>query len=156
MMSNISNTGIEIIIAGLSSGFLAQLIKTVTYIACYRKFNFRLLVQTGGMPSSHSSSMCSMATSTGLISGFKSVDFAIALGVALIVMYDAAGLRQAAGKMAMTLNRITEDFYKHHPEHIPDRLRELLGHTPYEVFIGALFGISLSIILHNYLVHMSS
>jgi uncharacterized protein len=126
MATMIGGTGLEVIVAGFTSGLLAQLIKTITHIACYRRLNFRLLVQTGGMPSSHSSSMSSMATSAGLVSGFSSVDFAIALGVALVVMYDAAGLRQAAGKMASILNRMTEDFYGQHPEKIPDRLRELL------------------------------
>ena len=150
-MVNIAGNGFEIITVGLIGGFLAQMIKMLSYTAFYRKVNFKLLVQTGGMPSSHSSSVTAMATSTGLISGFSSVDFAIAIGIALIVMYDAAGVRQAAGKMAGILNRITEDFYKHHPEHIPDRLRELLGHTPFEVFIGALFGIGLAIMLHDYL-----
>lgn len=150
-MAGIGGTGLEVILAGLTSGLLAQLIKFLSYTACYRKPNFRLMVQTGGMPSSHSSSMTALATSVGLVSGFASVDFAIALGVALVVMYDAAGVRQAAGKMAGILNRMTEDFYKHHPEHIPDRLRELLGHTPFEVFVGALFGIGLSLMLHDYL-----
>lgn len=152
-MVAVAGTGVEVMIAGFTGGFLAQLIKTLMYVAYHQKLNFRLLVQTGGMPSSHSSSMTSMATSAGLVSGFSSVDFAIALGVALVVMYDAAGVRQAAGKMAVILNRMTEDFYKHKPEHIPDRLRELLGHTPYEVFVGAIFGVSLSFVLHEYLQH---
>lgn len=153
-MAQIAGTGIEVIVASMTSGLLAQAIKMFSYIVFYKEFNFRLLVQTGGMPSSHSSSMCAMATSVGLVSGFSSVDFAIALGFALIVMYDAAGVRRAAGKMAGILNRMAEDFYKHHPEHIPDRIRELLGHTPFEVFIGALFGIVLSIIIHDYVAAM--
>lgn len=153
-MPAVAGTGIEVIMAGFSSGLLAQLIKFVTCLIHHKKINFRLLVATGGMPSSHSSTMSSMATSVGLVSGFSSVDFAIALGVSLVVMYDAAGVRQAAGKMAGILNRMTEDFYRHHPEHIPDRLRELLGHTPFEVFVGALFGIGLSIIYHDFLIHL--
>jgi uncharacterized protein len=151
-MVTIGGTGIEVIISGLSSGFIAQLIKTGTYLICYRRPNFRLLVQTGGMPSSHSSSMTAMATSVGLVSGFTSIEFSIAVALALVVMYDAAGVRRAAGKMAGILNRMTEDFYKHHPGHIPDRIRELLGHTPFEVFVGALFGIGLAIIFHDYLL----
>ncbi len=148
----ISGSGIEVIVVSGLSGLLAQLIKMVSFVAFYRKLNFRILVQTGGMPSSHSSTMSALATSVGLVSGFRSVDFAIAFGLAVVVMYDAAGVRQAAGKMAGILNRMTEDFYKHHPEKIPDRLRELLGHTPFEVFVGALFGISLAIIFHDYFV----
>ncbi len=152
-MVTIGGTGYEVIIAGLLSGLIAQLIKMLSYTLYYRKINFRLLVQTGGMPSSHSSSMCAMATSAGLVSGFSSVDFAIAVGFAMVVMYDAAGVRQAAGKMAGILNRMTEDFYKHHSEHIPDRLRELLGNTPFEVFVGALFGIGWAMIVHQYFAH---
>jgi uncharacterized protein len=152
-MASMLNTGYEVMTAGALGGFLAQFFKLVTALIRRRSINFRVLVQTGGMPSSHSSSMTAMATSVGLILGFASVEFAIALGVALVVMYDAAGVRQAAGKMAGILNRITDDFYKHHPEHIPVRLRELLGHTPYEVFVGALLGITLSITIHQILLH---
>jgi len=155
MLASISNTGLEIIIAGALSGTLAQLIKVATYMILHKSINFRRFVQTGGMPSSHSSSMTALATSVGLISGFTSVDFAIAFGLAMVVMYDAAGLRQAAGKMAGILNRMAEDFYKHHPGHIPDRIRELLGHTPFEVFVGALFGITLSVILHQWFISMA-
>lgn len=150
-MATLYNTGIEVILAGSISGLLAQFIKLAVYTTRYRLMNFKLIVQTGGMPSSHSASMTGMATSVGLVSGFRSVDFAIALGVALVVMYDAAGLRRAAGRMAGILNRITEDFYKHHPEHLPDRIRELLGHTPFEVFVGGLLGIGLSMFIHDYL-----
>jgi acid phosphatase family membrane protein YuiD len=92
-----------------------------------------------------------MATSVGLVSGWLSVDFAIALGVAMVVMYDAAGLRRAAGRMAGVLNHMMEEVYRHHSESIPERLRELLGHTPFEVFVGALFGIVWSIVLHAWL-----
>lgn len=149
-MATIGGTGYEVIFVSALSGLSAQIIKMLSYLAYYKKPNFRLLVQTGGMPSSHSSLMSAMAASVGLVSGFESVDFAIALAIALVVMYDAAGVRRAAGKMAGILNRMTEDFYKHHPEHIPDRLRELLGHTPFEVFVGSLFGIGLAVIMHEY------
>jgi uncharacterized protein len=149
-MSAIGGTGTEVIIVAFSSGLIAQLIKMLSYVTYYHKLNFRLLVQTGGMPSSHSSIMSALGTSVGLVSGYSSVEFAIALAVALVVMYDAAGVRQAAGKMAGILNRMTEDFYQHQPERIPDRLRELLGHTPFEVFVGALFGIGWAVILHDY------
>lgn len=151
-MATFYNTGEEIIASGITAAFAAQLIKFFAYWIGNRKPDFKWLFQTGGMPSSHSSAMSGMATSVGLISGFESVDFAIALGVALVVMYDAAGLRRAAGRMASILNRITEDFYQHHPETLPGRLRELLGHTPFEVFIGALFGILISIAVHQRLI----
>ena len=151
-MSNFYNTGQEIIVTGLFSAFSAQLIKFGAYWIASKKLDFKWLFQTGGMPSSHSSAMTAMATSVGFISGFNSVDFAISLGIALVVMYDAACVRRAAGRMAGILNKITEDFYQHHPETFPDRLRELLGHTPFEVFVGALFGVLIAIAVHQHLI----
>lgn len=148
----IANTGIEIIVSASVCALSAQLVKLVGYYIQHRQLDFKLFVQTGGMPSSHTATMASLATGVGLISGFTSVDFAIALGIAMVVMYDAAGVRRAAGRMAGILNKMTEDFYKHHPEHLPDRIRELLGHTPFEVFIGAIYGCVLTIALHEYLM----
>lgn len=137
-------------LAGMTAGLTAQLSKIVLYLIQKKPVNFQLLVQTGGMPSSHSSSMSALAYSVGLISGFTSVIFAVALGVAVVVMYDAAGVRRAAGKMAGILNKITEDIYLHHPDQVPERLRELLGHTPYEVMVGCLLGVATAYGLHEY------
>lgn len=145
----VASTGLEVILAGSLSGLSAQLIKFVATMFRHRRIDFHVLVSTGGMPSSHSATMSSMATSVGLVSGWLSVDFAIALGVALVVMYDAAGLRRAAGRMAGVLNHMMEEMYRNHPEMIPERLRELLGHTPFEVFVGALFGIVWSVVMHR-------
>lgn len=144
----IAHTGYEVICSGFMGAFAAQLIKFIAYGLVRRKIDFRWMIQTGGMPSSHSGAMCGMATSVGLVAGWDSVSFAIAFGVALVVMYDAAGLRRAAGRMAAILNRITEDFYAHHAETIPDRIRELLGHTPFEVLVGALLGILIACYNH--------
>ncbi|MBY0404412.1 MAG: divergent PAP2 family protein [Cyanobacteria bacterium] len=147
-MITVANSGLEIMLAGSLSGLLAQVGKMFLHLVQRKPVNFRLLVQTGGMPSSHSSSMTGMAYSVGLVEGFTSVTFAIALGLALVVMYDAAGVRQAAGKMAGILNKITEDIYLHNPDQLPERLRELLGHTPYEVMAGASLGIVTAIVIH--------
>ncbi|MEB3288067.1 MAG: divergent PAP2 family protein [Vampirovibrionales bacterium] len=133
--------GVEVLLSSASAALMAQLFKFFWYLAIGRSINFRILVQTGGMPSSHSASMVALATSVGLLDGFNSTIFAVAAGIAMIVMYDAAGLRQAAGKMAGILNKITEDIYSSHPDQVPYRLRELLGHTPFEVLVGALLGI---------------
>jgi acid phosphatase family membrane protein YuiD len=153
-VGQIAGTGIEVIISGLSAGFMAQVLKIIWYLAQRRPVNFRVLVETGGMPSSHSSSMMGMAWSVGLITGFTSVIFSVALGVALVVMYDAAGVRRSAGKMAGILNKITEDLYLHHPDQVPERLRELLGHTPVEVLVGAFLGISIAYATHVRLLGM--
>lgn len=144
----IAHTGYEVICSGFMGAFSAQLIKFIAYGLANRRLDFKWLIQTGGMPSSHSGAMCAMATSVGLVSGWDSVDFAIAMGVSLVVMYDAAGLRRSAGRMASVLNRITEDFYANHAETIPDRLRELLGHTPFEVLVGAILGAMIACYYH--------
>ncbi|HKM17066.1 MAG TPA: divergent PAP2 family protein [Limnochordia bacterium] len=119
---------------------IAQLVKTVIFAVNEKRLNFRRLVGTGGMPSSHATFVTALATGVGLIEGFDTAIFALAAAFALVVMYDAAGVRRAAGKQAMVLNRIINDIYK--KDFHPQRLRELLGHTPFEVLVGAVFGIT--------------
>jgi uncharacterized protein len=92
------------------------------------------------MPSSHSCCTMGMAVSVGLIEGFNSVPFAIALCLAMIVMYDAAGLRRTVGLQAKVLNTIMEELFSDHPHLSPERIKEFLGHTPVEVFAGAALG----------------
>jgi acid phosphatase family membrane protein YuiD len=145
---SIAGTSLEVILAGASSALAAQLFKMIWYLCSGKGINFRILVQTGGMPSSHSALMVAMAVSVGLIDGFQSTIFAVATGIAVIVMYDAAGLRQAAGKMAGILNKLTEDIYTDHPDRFPERLRELLGHTPFEVIVGAFLGAAVAAVYH--------
>ncbi len=147
-MSSIAGTGVEIILSGFTAALMAQLMKFLWYKAMGKPINFRLLVETGGMPSSHSASMVAMATSTGLIEGFTSTFFALSFGIAMIVMYDAAGVRRAAGRMAGILNKISEDIYTDHPDRVPERLRELLGHTPVEVIVGAFLGAATAYAYH--------
>ena len=107
-----------------------------------------MFTTTGGMPSSHAAGVMGLSTTVGQICGFNSIEFAIALGYAFIVMYDAAGVRRAAGKQAACLNRIIMDVYKQELKEAGGKLKELLGHTPLQVFIGALFGIAYSYYIH--------
>ena len=144
----IGNTGYELIITGIVAAVLAQIMKFTGHIIRFKEINLSVLFTTGGMPSSHSAGVCAMATSAGLISGFNSVDFAIATGLALVVMYDAAGIRRAAGKMAVTLNMIMEDVYEHSHQEAGEKLKELLGHTPFEVFVGSVWGIFVAWAIH--------
>jgi acid phosphatase family membrane protein YuiD len=104
------------------------------------RWNLRRFVETGGMPSSHSAAVASLSTAVGLQEGFTSAVFGVTLYFSLIVMYDAAGLRRAAGKQAAVLNRLIERHFQH-PEDDTQRLMELLGHTPFEVLIGGLLGV---------------
>ena len=144
------NTSYEVITNGLESAIVAQILKFIGHAIKTKKLDFQVLATTGGMPSSHTGGVVSLSTTVGLICGFDSVEFAIAIGYALVVMYDAAGLRRSTGKIAASLNKICEDYYSQ--GQIPmERLKELLGHTPFEVFVGALLGAFIAFINHFYL-----
>lgn len=147
----IAGNGYEVIFCGITSAFFAQVVKFVLFTLKNRKVNFKIFSTTGGMPSSHSAGVMALSTSAGLIEGFDSAIFAVSLGFALIIMYDAAGLRRAAGKTAACLNRMMEDFYYHDLQSVGGKLKELLGHTPFEVFVGAIFGIAYAYLCHIYL-----
>lgn len=123
------------------SWLAAQILKVIIYYARNRKLDFHYLISSGGMPSSHSSVVCSCATSVGLIDGWSSISFAITVVLAFIVMYDAANVRKAAGEQAKILNYIMEHRKEMRPEFLSKELKELLGHTPLQVFGGALLGI---------------
>lgn len=153
MIENISNSGYEALASGLLAAFFAQVIKFIIFTIQSKKINFKIFTTTGGMPSSHSAGVMSLSTTVGLVEGFDSMFFAIALGYALITMYDAAGVRRAAGKTAACLNRMMEDFYKHDVQAIGGKLKELLGHTPFEVIMGAIFGVLFAFAFHQYLLN---
>ena len=103
------------------------------------------------MPSSHTAGVIALSTSVALIEGIDSISFAIAIGFSLVIMQDAAGLRRAAGKTAATLNRLVDEFVQKNQEVKPYAvLKELLGHTPLEVFCGMLLGIAISLVVHYF------
>ena len=146
--STIENNGYEVIICGVASAFFAQVIKFILFTIKTRRVNFKIFSTTGGMPSSHSAGVMGLSTIVGIIQGFDSALFAVSLGFSLIIMYDAAGLRRAAGKTAACLNRMMDDFYHHDMQAAGGKLKELLGHTPLEVFVGAVFGICFAYLFH--------
>lgn len=148
----IANTGIEVVLSALIAAFSAQFLKSIFYYKKNKKINFKILTETGGMPSSHSAFVIALTTSVAAINGYRSVEAAIAFGFALVVMYDAAGLRRAAGKMATVLNKIVDEVYSEKPIHTSDRLIELLGHTPIEVIMGGILGVVVAIGYHKILV----
>lgn len=135
----------KLLTVSLFACILAQFIKVSVDTVVNRKFSFRYLVSTGGMPSSHSALVGALATAVGISLGWASPEFAIASIFAGIVMYDAAGVRQAAGKQAKVLNQIMEEFLQHE-DFNEERLKELLGHTPIQVLAGLLLGVSCSVI----------
>ncbi len=134
----------------LSVGFIVQAYKGFNAFLRTRRWNLRRFVETGGMPSSHSASVAALSTAVGLWHGFDTALFSVTLYFSLIVMYDAAGLRRAAGRQARVLNRLIERHFQH-PEQETQRLMELLGHTPFEVFIGASLGVSSAILWYRVL-----
>ena len=134
------NTGSEVLINGIIAACIAQALKVMFFFIKNKKINFKIFTTTGGMPSSHSAGVIGIATSVGLIDGFNSVTFAIAFGYSLVVMYDAAGVRRAAGKQAKLLNKIIDTPGLSNVQ-VQEKLVEVLGHTPIQVLVGALLGI---------------
>ncbi|MBC6420695.1 MAG: divergent PAP2 family protein [Hormoscilla sp. SP5CHS1] len=137
----------RVLLVSLIACSIAQALKLVVDLVKNQKLNVRALVTTGGMPSSHSTLVTALATEVGQQTGWESPDFAIATIFAIIVMYDAAGVRQAAGKQARILNQIIDQLFQEKPEFNEDRLKELLGHTPFQVIVGFMLGVGISFIV---------
>lgn len=141
--------------ASLAGIGLAQFIKIPLHYITNRTWNWGLLFSTGGMPSSHSAAVTGLATAVGISEGFGSAYFAISSIFAIIVMFDAAGVRRHAGNHAVLLNFLLEEFnllkkelqvLRMKAEHEKrEKLKELLGHQPIEVFVGAWLGIFLAL-----------
>ena len=129
------------------SWFVAQTIKVILGVIREKRFNFKWFVGSGGMPSSHVALTCGLATSIGLFHGFDSGLFALAFTVLVITMFDAQGVRRHSGKQAEALNRILDDLYAHKGIQ-PDRLKELFGHSPKEVFAGGVVGIVIASLIY--------
>lgn len=159
-----SLTGNYIINIGFLSWFAAQFIKTLLAYLPSRKVSWERMVGSGGMPSSHSSLVCSVAVGMAHKTGFTSPEFALAVVLAGIVMYDAMGVRRAAGEQAKVLNRMAVDFREvfqmlreeldaltrgesDRPAEQPKTLKEFIGHTPLEVLCGAVLGIVIALVV---------
>jgi len=143
--------------AAAASWLIAQIIKTLTYIFKHKKFSAERFWGAGGMPSSHAAAVCALATAIAVIEGLNSHTFALATLLALVVMYDASGVRRAAGMHAREINKIRKiieqlSFEMRKPgaknldETKAQLLKELLGHSPFEVFMGALLGIAIGLL----------
>ena len=134
----------RILLISIFSCFLAQFLKIFT--GKEKRIDLKRIIISGGMPSSHSSFVTSLAMLVGFDKGFASTEFAITAVFALIVMYDASGVRRAVGKQAELLNQIVDDFF-HGKFDQHEKLKELVGHTPKEVLFGALLGIIIGIVM---------
>jgi len=133
-------TNNKVLLACFIAWFIAQILKIILTFYSSKKIDITRFVGSGGMPSSHTSFVMALSTSIGRMYGWNSALFAVALCFAFVVMYDAAGVRRAAGNQAKLLNIIIEDLAHNKPiEH--EKLKELIGHTPKEVLAGAVLGI---------------
>lgn len=138
----------SILVTAIIAWFVAQVLKVILVLIKNKKLDFRRFIGSGGMPSSHSSFVVSLAMSVGLTEGFSGSLFAVTVVLALVVMYDAAGVRRAAGQQARILNKLVDEWGKEDFKETEKKLKELLGHTPVEVFAGALLGILIAVIRH--------
>ena len=134
------------LLAPIVAWTICQIAKVTLTSIRQQRLNLRVLAETGGMPSSHSAIVAGLAAAVGKYSHLDSPEFAIALIFSFVVMYDAAGLRRAAGRQAAILNRLVEDLVHMRGVQEP-MLRELLGHTPVEVLVGAVIGVAVGLIL---------
>lgn len=136
----------RILMASLLAWLVAQVSKTIYEFARYRQLKLNRLVSSGGMPSSHSAFVTALATAAGRVAGLASPSFAIAVVLAAVVMYDAAGVRRAVSIQARILNQMIDEAHQGKP-FAEKRLRELIGHTPVQVFVGALVGVGIGLIM---------
>jgi len=135
-----------ILVSALTAWLVAQLLKVAVNALLLRGLDWRLLVSSGSFPSSHSATVSALALGIGKYYGWDSPIFAVAAVFAIIVMYDAAGVRRAAGKQAEQINRLLEHFYQG-SDLSQQRLKELIGHTPLEVFAGAMLGVIIGLVI---------
>lgn len=150
-MNFFSDLGTNSIFLAAGWGWLsAQIIKTLLHLFLTKKFVAERLIGSGGMPSSHSSTVCALATATCFEFNASSFEFAIAAILAIIVMYDAMGVRRETGIQAKLLNDIIQIFEDMGRPEISahDKLKEFVGHTPLQVLMGALLGILVAIIYY--------
>jgi uncharacterized protein len=129
----------------LVAWFVAQALKVIINLVRKKNLDLSFMYSPGGMPSAHSALMTALATTVGLLYGFDSAFFAISLAIAFIVMYDAAGVRRTVGYQSTMLNKMLEELFKGNKE-FGQRLQEIIGHTKWEVLVGALLGIVLGIL----------
>ena len=131
-----------VLVAGIMGWFVAQVLKTVIHLLITKKLVWERMVGSGGMPSSHSATVCALATAAGMQYGSESFAFAISVILAIVVMHDAMGVRRETGIQARVLNEMMTLFREMGTKmSVEDKLKEFVGHTPLQVWIGALLGI---------------
>lgn len=142
----------KILFCAICAWFAAQVLKTLIHLLFTKKFVAERLIGSGGMPSSHSATVCALATAACMEYGPQSFEFTISLILAIIVMYDAMGVRRETGIQAKVLNEMLEVFADMGSDMSPqDKLKEFVGHTPLQVLAGALLGVIVAFIVHGML-----
>lgn len=137
-----------LLISAVTGWIAAQIFKVFTGMFKERSFNIlTLLFSNGGMPSSHSAAVCALVTAAVIKCGLASAEVAISGVLAMIVINDAMGVRYETGKQAKIINKITKELFSGKAESINTGLKELVGHTPFQVFVGALLGITVGILM---------
>ena len=136
------------LICAFLAWLIAQVLKFFITLILYRdSLSKKTLLSSGGMPSSHSATMCALSAAIGLTQGMDSPAFAVAVATAFIVMYDAMGVRRSAGEQAKTLNQLIEHLFNENQFPVETTVREIFGHTPLQVLVGAIIGIVLPFVL---------
>ena len=146
--------GNQILISAVLGWTVAQFLKTVIDMVINKSFNPERIFGSGGMPSSHSATVCALTTASGMKYGVGSFEFAISLILAIIVMYDAMGVRRETGIQAQVLNEMLKVFEDMGRSEISahDKLKEFVGHTPLQVLMGALLGILCGVVIYSFLL----
>lgn len=138
----------QVLVSAALAWLVAQVLKTIIDFKVYKTFNPERLVGSGGMPSSHSSTVCALTTSAFMKYGAGSFEFAICFILAMIVMYDAMGVRLETGKQAVVLNALLrENPFEWKGDILDEKLKEFVGHTPLQVFAGAILGIVMALVI---------
>jgi len=128
------------LLAAVLGWLLASLLKLPIHYLRARRWNWSLLLRAGGMPSSHSAVVSAVAYAVGITAGFDDPSFAVAVALAIVVIYDATGIRRQAGRHAEIINAMIKDLVEGHPLQ-SEKLRTVLGHSPAEAMAGAILGL---------------
>lgn len=139
-------TGNLILNLSILAWAIAQVLKVIITLIIQRRWDWRCILSSGGMPSSHSAFVCACAASVGTIAGWSSVIFSVAAVLAVVVMYDASNVRRAAGEQAKILNYMMDHWTEMKPALFGKELKELLGHTPVQVLMGGLLGVAVGLV----------
>ena len=141
----------QVLVSAVAGWIVAQVLKTMLDFALNRTINWERMVGSGGMPSSHSATVCGLTTAAALHYGVSSFEFAVCFVLSMVVMYDATGVRRETGKQAKLLNSIlSENPLKLNAEVLQEKLKEYVGHTPLQVVAGASLGICLALVINGY------